>query len=143
VKGGRFQLDEAPPEEPGMLMTSMIDVIFILLAFFVCVTELKQSALEIDVPEVPAADAQAEEETAEPILVEVTADDRIYVEQEEAQGPEDLNRLLGRLVAERGADAPVHLSGDKEASNGAMMRVVSHLSQAGLKRIEFAVQAGG
>lgn len=127
-----------------MLMTSMIDVIFILLAFFVCVTELKKGTLEVDVPEVPAAEApQPEDAPREPIVVEVSADGRVYVAGDEARTTEELERLLGALVAEHGPDAPVYLSGDREAKNGTMMRVVSCLSRAGVRRIEFAVQMGG
>jgi len=142
VSGQRFVLDEPPPEEPGMLMTSMIDVIFILLAFFVCVTELKKGTLQVDVPEVPAVDPRGEEAAA-PIVVEVTADDRIFVASREAKDAAELERLLSELVGQRGVDAPVHLQGDEQARNGTMMRVVSQLSKVGLRRIEFAVQAGG
>ena len=72
MKAGEFNLDEAPPEEPGMLMTSMIDIIFILLAFFVCVTELKKGTLDVDVPEVPTMDTN-EADSPDPLVVEVTA----------------------------------------------------------------------
>ena len=61
MKAGEFDLSEPEPEAPGMLMTSMIDIIFILLAFFVCVTELKKGHLDVDVPEVPAVDANEPE----------------------------------------------------------------------------------
>lgn len=126
-----------------MLMTSMIDVIFILLAFFVCVTELKKGHLDVDVPEVPSASEPQVDTSSTPIVVEVTADDRVFVDGQEARAEEELASLLGEAVARLGAEAPVHLSGDRQATNGAMMRVVSQLSRAGLKRIEFAVESGG
>ncbi len=141
MKASRFTLDEPPPEEPGMLMTSMIDIIFILLAFFVCVTELKKGTLDVDVPEVPTMDTR-QDETVEPLVVEVTADNRVFVGGVEVDD-DALDRILKETVEARGRDTPVHLSGDRDARNGTMMRVVSRLSRAGIARIEFAVQGGG
>jgi biopolymer transport protein ExbD len=135
-------MDEPEPEEPGMLMTSMIDIIFILLAFFVCVTELKKGHLDVDVPAVPSADA-AEPESSDPLVVDVTGDNKIFVGGVEAEDGVTLDRLLAEVVQERGGDVTVHLAGDRNAKNGTMMVVVSHLSRAGIKKIEFAVQAGG
>lgn len=144
MKSKALRIEPAAEEEPAMLMTSMIDVIFILLAFFVCVSEVKRGALQVEVP--PVEDApQATEPTTdkEPIVVEVTKDDRVFVAGTAASGPEDVDRLIAQAVERSGGkDAPVHLKGDKAATNGTMMRVVSHLAKAGLTRIEFAVQAG-
>ena len=63
----------------------------------------------------------------------------------EAEDGATLDRLLSNVVSEKGSadDVVVHLAGDREAKNGTMMIVVSHLSRAGIKRIEFAVQSGG
>lgn len=131
-------------EEPAMLMTSMIDVIFIVLAFFVCVSEVKKGKLDVEVPPVSEADTEASDGgDKEPIVVEVTGDDRIFVGGEQVKNEDELAIRLAQAVERVGADAPVHLSGDKNAKNGTMMRVVSQLSKAGLTRIEFAVQAGG
>lgn len=144
MKSKALRIEPVAEEEPAMLMTSMIDVIFILLAFFVCVSEVKRGALQVEVP--PVEDApQATEPTTdkEPIVVEVTKDDRVFVAGTAASSPEDVDRLIAQAVERSGGkDAPVHLKGDKAATNGTMMRVVSHLAKAGLTRIEFAVQAG-
>lgn len=138
-----FRLDDGQDEEPQMLMTSMIDVIFIVLAFFICVTEIKKGTLDVDVPEVPQASEQSLAEGTEPLVVEVTADDQVYIDGQLAADDEALAHLITEAVAHAGTDVPVHVAGDRAASNGAMMRVVSQLSAAGLKRIVFAVEAGG
>lgn len=144
AEAGRLVVEAAPgDEEPAMLMTSMIDVIFILLAFFVCVTELKKGRLDVDVPEVPSAGQPQVDASTTPIVVEVTAEDRVFVDGQEARDDDALERLLAAAVEKLGQEAPVHLSGDRQARNGTMMRVVSCLSRAGLKRIEFAVESGG
>ncbi|MGE0709585.1 MAG: ExbD/TolR family protein [Planctomycetota bacterium] len=142
----RFELDVAEPEEPGLLMTSMIDVIFILLAFFVCVSEVKKGKLTVDVPEVAAVEESAEPGPVEPVVVEVTRGDEVYVGGERATDGEHLERLLRQLATTRGVAPgriPLHLSGDQRASNGAMMRVMGRASKVGFQKIEFAVEAGG
>jgi biopolymer transport protein TolR len=143
VRGGRFQLETPEVEEPGMLMTSMIDVIFILLAFFICVTELKKAKLDVNVPEVPAAEMSQPTVEEEPLVVEVTGEDRIYVNGVEAADDDGLAALLEAAARDAGGDPPVHLSGDKDARHGTITRVVSQLSRAGLRRIELVVEQGG
>lgn len=139
---GRLRLDDDPPEEVGLLMTSMIDVIFILLAAFLCVSELKKGKLSVDVPEVPTAETADASTEQKPLVVEVTSDDAVYVAGDLARDAEELELLLEQRALALGVEVPVHLSGDKQATNGAMMQVVSRLSQAGFKRIEFAVEPG-
>jgi biopolymer transport protein ExbD len=134
--------DAEPEEDPPMMMTSMIDVIFILLAFFVCVSELKKGHLDVEIPKVSDASAESSS-SGDPIVVEVTGDDRVSIGGEVAASDDELARLIAQAVERLGVDAPVHLSGDRSAKNGTMMKVVSHLSRAGLKKIEFAVESGG
>jgi biopolymer transport protein ExbD len=136
---------DAPDEEPAMLMTSMIDVIFILLAFFVCVTELKKGHLLVDVPRVadPQVNGPPRPGDREPIVVEVSAKDEVYIGGKRAETEADLARLIGEAAARSGKDATVHVSGDRQSRNGTMMRIVAQLSRAGLSKIQFAVEAGG
>jgi biopolymer transport protein ExbD len=130
-------------EEPAMLITSMIDVIFMLLMFFVCFSEVKKSQLPLDLTQVDHAEQQQASETSKPIVVDIDAQDHVFVDGTLAHTDEDLARMIAQAVERLGTDAPVYLSGDRQAKNGTMMRVVSQLSKAGLKRIEFAVQSGG
>ena len=146
MSGGGFKLDLPPPEEPGLLMTSMIDVIFILLAFFVCVSEVKKGKLIVDVPEVAASDqAPAKASEIEPIVIEVTKEDEVYVDGEPTKDSAQLEQLLRAGAERRGVAAseiPLHLSGDQRASNGAMMRVMGRASKVGFGKLEFAVEPG-
>ncbi len=138
-----LRLDQEPDEEPAMLITTMIDVIFMMLAFFVCVSEVRRSALTVDVPAVTTAQGAdaAPVSSGAPIVVEVGAQDEVFVGGVAAADDAAIDRLIAESVARHGKDAPVHLSGDRQAKNGTMMRVVGRLSQAGLTRIEFEVEA--
>ena len=46
-----FSLDELEESSAGMNLTPMVDVIFILLVFFLCVSQLKSGALELEIPD--------------------------------------------------------------------------------------------
>jgi biopolymer transport protein ExbD len=141
-----FSLDEPEPEEPGMLMTSMIDIIFILLAFFVCVSEIKKGKLTVDIPQVASAESESSSGPVDPIVVEVTSKDEVFVDGEAVEDGVALEERLRTLGAARKAplaDVPLHLSGDQKASNGAMMRIMGRASKVGFQRIEFAVRSGG
>lgn len=144
---GAFKLDLPPPEEPGLLMTSMIDVIFILLAFFVCVSEIKKGKLTVDVPDVAAAEASEQPgETVDPLVIEVTSGDEIYVEGKKMENGEQLLDTLRAVAKAREVSpdsVPLHISGDKRATLGAMMAIAGRASQAGFRKFEYAVDVGG
>lgn len=127
-------------------MTSMVDVIFILLAFFVCVSEVRKGKLVVDVPEVAAADqGPAEARSVQPVVIEVTRGDEVFVEGQSAPDEAEIERLMRAGVAQRGVaveEVPLHLSGDQRASNGAMMRVMGRAAKVGFSKIEFAVDPG-
>ena len=140
----QFSLDEPPPEEVGMLMTSMIDVIFILLAFFVCVSEVRQGKLQIDVPEVAETEARSRSDR-EPLRIEITARDEVFLGGDRVDGAA-LERLLAQEARRHGpavSEVPVVIAGDKQARNGTTMKVMGQLAKAGFKRFEFAVEGGG
>ena len=127
-----------------MLMTSMIDIIFILLAFFVCVSEVKQGKLQIDVPEVAESESSSKSKYP-PLRIEITAQNEVYLAGDRVDDA-GLQRLLSLEARKHGAavaEVPVVIAGDKMARNGTTMKVMSRLAQAGFKRFEFPVERGG
>ncbi|MCA8922584.1 MAG: biopolymer transporter ExbD [Planctomycetes bacterium] len=137
----RFQLDDGPTEEPTMLMTSMIDVIFILLACFIGVSELKKGAVKVDVPQVPESDLGAEEE-GELIVIEVGADASVYVAGERARDEAHLEQLLTAAAKSASENATVHLRGDRSVNFERMVQIFTQLSRVGFERVQFAVEEG-
>ena len=141
-----FSLTEPETEEPGMLMTSMIDVIFILLAFFVVVSETKKGRLQVDVPEVEGAQISTGEAPPASVTVEITAKDEIYFEGQRAADDASLRALIKRRLQSLGAapgKVPVHVAGDRLARHGTTLRVIGALSQAGFRKFQYAVETGG
>ncbi|MEZ6186283.1 MAG: biopolymer transporter ExbD [Planctomycetota bacterium] len=140
-QGRRFQLEEERGEEPSMLMTSMIDVIFILLACFIGVSELKKGAVEVDVPEVPDSAIEGEPE-GEPIVVEVDADEAVYVAGVRAQDDVDLERLLTQAASESAPNTSVQLRGDRTVSFERMVQLVARINRCGFERVRCRTKQG-
>ena len=141
-----FSLTEVDDEQPGMLMTSMIDVIFILLAFFVVVSEVKKGSLNVDVPEVGGAQIAASEKPAAMVTVEITAKDEIYFEGQRAEDDAALRALIQDTLQGLKVPAgkvPVHVAGDRQARHGTTLRVIGELSRAGFRKFQYAVEVGG
>ena len=140
MKGGRFQLEHAPAEEPGMLMTSMIDVIFILLIFFVSVSQIRESKFEVDLPETKGAQSEPEAPgKIEHLNVVITADDTVFIQDERVEVGPALEDLLRGMVADQGEELRVRVRSDEQSRSGTMLRVLGLLSEVGLNRVEFAI----
>jgi len=136
----RVKRDEDLPIEFNN--TSMTDVIFILLIFFISLSQVRTSSLPIKLPSV-SAQASSGFEQGKPLVVEVASDDRITLDG----APVSVEELAARVKARKamtteGEEEPrVRIRGDRSAKNGTMMQVVAALAEAGLSKIEFAVKA--
>jgi biopolymer transport protein ExbD len=79
-------------EEEEMDMTSMIDVVFLLIIFFLCVTELSDASRE-DL-ELPRARRAAEDEHEHGrLIININKDGEVWVGGKELK-PQQLNRQL-------------------------------------------------
>lgn len=125
-------------EEVFFPVTSMVDVIFILLLFFVAITEVRGARVEIDLPEVSAASDSSAQGPAPVLLIEVDAESRIYVDGDPVEPGPALRGRIQRAAAAH-PDGRVRVKGDAEARNSEMMEVLSELAAAGLGNVEFVV----
>ena len=126
------------PQEPEINLAPLIDVVFLLLIFFMVSTTFNEDArLRLQLPE-----ANAEAVSAEDIeLVEIVIDrgGRYYVDGERvvSTGIETLKQALVGAVGPR-RDLPVLIKADAATPHQAVMRALDAASQLGLTRIAFA-----
>ncbi|MEQ8767976.1 MAG: biopolymer transporter ExbD [Planctomycetota bacterium] len=116
--------------------TAMIDVIFILLIFFVSVSRLKESRLELELPEVSTA--QSEDQEPKALVIEVGEGGSLAFEGRPLESVAALEAELGALAKD--PETVVHLRGDREAKHGDIAAVLGLLQKAGLRNVRFAVQ---
>ncbi|HFB54638.1 MAG TPA: biopolymer transporter ExbD [Hellea balneolensis] len=113
-------------EETELNMTPMLDVVFILLIFFI-VTSVFVKTPGID-PNKPEATQDVEWQPG--ILVAVTADDEIWIDKM----PYDLNEVRPVILSlkDENPKAPAIIIGDKDAKAGTVMAVQEMMSDIGL-----------
>ncbi|MEA3638857.1 MAG: biopolymer transporter ExbD [Lamprobacter sp.] len=126
------------PETPEINLTPLIDVVFLLLIFFMVTTSFRdEGRVRLQLPE-----ADAEAVVPEEIeLVEVMIDraGRFYVNAQRVNGT-DLETLKQALVGAVGAErgVPVLIKADAKAEHQAVMRVLDAAGQLGLSQVAFA-----
>lgn len=123
---------------PELNMTSMTDVIFILLIFFISLSEIRASRVNLDLPSVDQEGAQAADER-KPVVVEITADGRVLLDGERRE----VRAIVAHLTALRertGIDPRIRIRGDRTGDWGVVAGVLAGLSTAGLQRIEIEAQ---
>lgn len=121
--------------------TSMMDVIFILLIFFVSISQLRESKIEVGLQRVDGAKGKPETLASklQSIDIAITANDSVFVQDEPVDVDLNLADELERVVKAHGDDVKVQLRSDSQARSGTMLRVLGLLSEAGLNRVHFAV----
>lgn len=119
-------------------LTPLIDVVFLLLIFFMVSTTFKDEArLLIQLPEAQGEDAPAEEPEMIRLVIDRTG--RFYVDDRAVtdRRPITLVRALNGALGERKA-LPVLIQADANTPHQAVMTALDAASQAGLVRIAFS-----
>jgi len=124
-------------EDPEINLTPLIDVVFLLLIFFMVSTTFnRESELKIQLPE---AGREAVEQPAESVEVTVSADGRYYV-----NGRAVVDRRVGTLrrAIEKAAggrtDLPLVVRADARAEHQAVVRAMDAAARAGFARLSIA-----
>jgi biopolymer transport protein ExbD len=114
----------------------MIDIVFLLLIFFIITWNFARFETEIDIS-VPASEA-AEDPNRKigEIIVNVSRDGEIIVNSKTLSEAELLN-TFGRVVKLR-PDQPIILRGDRGTEYANIMRVLDICKKAGIWNVAFA-----
>ena len=117
---------------PSIIIVSLVDILTILLIFFVVSTTFKkdQPEIQINLPESKtAANAAAEVDHA---IVSVSEDDEVRLDGE-IISVEELETAVRNLPAPR--RSALALQADKKASFGTIIKVLDALKLAGVKNL--------
>ncbi len=125
----RFQ----PPEAPSLNITPLIDMVFILLIFFVVnASFVRETGVEVRRPAAKTAVVQAHAA----ILVAVTAGGEIWIEKRRID-PRLVQARIARLHAENPKSSVVILA-DKKAPTGVVLAVLDAARLAGVEHVAVA-----
>lgn len=126
------------PEPANMQLAPMIDIVFLLLIFFIVTWQYTRSETELSVS-VPTAEEGAQKNRVQgEIIVNVLADGTLRVEGRDV----DLDQLRKKLtlVARQYKNQPVRIRGDGSVSYQRIVEVIDTCQKAGVWNISFATQ---
>ncbi|MDQ3204990.1 MAG: biopolymer transporter ExbD [Pseudomonadota bacterium] len=124
-------------DEPEINLIPLIDVILILIIFFVVTTTFdSRSVLRL---ELPRATGEAPSDTSQALSVLVNAEGRFFVDDSEVLR-DDLESLKATLAEVAGSDRerPVLLRADARTPHQAVVTAYDALGQLGFQRVMIA-----
>ena len=112
-------------------MVPLIDIVFLLLVFFIhaMLSMVTHRGLAVELPSAATSLADRRDFVA----VTVTRDNRLYVDKEEATLENLAARVLERMA--ENPDMPVFVSGDRRADLGIAIEVLDELRAAGVREV--------
>ena len=115
-------------------MTSLMDVMFLVLVFFIyCIFDMAvHKGLKVDLPNAAGAD-----EKGERIVVTIRADDTMQLNGMPMSREEVVSRV--RELNKVKMNLPVLISGDRRSSLGVGIELLSALKAAGVEKASFQV----
>ncbi|MBZ5486739.1 biopolymer transporter ExbD [Halomonas aquamarina] len=112
-------------------LTPMLDVVFIMLIFFIVTTSfIKESGIEIERPESSAASPRPEAQ----VLVAITPEGAIWVDGK----PVDVHQVgqeVAGMLTEQGSAV---IQADRDSTTGLLIEVMDRLKQAGVEQVAVA-----
>ncbi|NIL93688.1 MAG: biopolymer transporter ExbD [Woeseiaceae bacterium] len=123
----------AEEEENEINLTPMLDVVFIMLIFFIVTASfIKEAGIQVERPDAPTAERQ--EDAA--ILIAISPNDEIWIDRRETD-PRAVRGVIERLHAENPKGSIV-IQADEESTNEMLVIVMEAAKQAGVTNVAIA-----
>lgn len=132
-----MQLGKSDKEQPEINLTSLIDVVFLLLIFFMISTTFEQtSSLQINLPEV--AEEQSEQRT-QPVVLAIDARGNMALNDNRLPGndAENVRRALNRVLGDIQRTSLV-ISADAEVAHKHVVTVMDMAGELGITNLSIA-----
>jgi biopolymer transport protein ExbD len=127
-------------QAPDLNLTPLIDVVFLLLIFFMVSTTFdKETRIKVELPEAATQDERNEDIKVLDITVDATG--RFFVNQKEVINTETdtLKRAIEKEAGER-RDLPVIINADANARHQSVIKVMDAASQLGFVNMTFSAK---
>jgi biopolymer transport protein ExbD len=122
-------------EESEVNLTPMLDVVFIMLIFFIVTASfVKEAGIDVNRPD--AATAERKEQGN--ILVAISADNEIWIDRRQVD-PRALRANIERMHAEN-PNGAVIIQADERSWNKLLVQVMDAARQAGVRNVSIAAE---
>ncbi|EGN74436.1 biopolymer transporter ExbD [Aliidiomarina shirensis] len=122
-------------EEATLDMTPMLDIVFIMLIFFIVTTSfVKEAGIDVNRPEA----SQATQKPSANIFIAIRENGEVWMDRRQV----DVERVaanLERLLAEQPTDMVV-IQADEGARHGIVVKVMDQVKEAGIAQISIAAE---
>ncbi|MBS62757.1 biopolymer transporter ExbD [Salinisphaera sp.] len=123
-------------QEPSVNLTPLIDVVFLLLIFFMVSSRfVDEKDLPLELPAAASAQAMA---ATEAVIVDIDADGVYRINGRQTQAGELIASL--RALHAQYPQRPLRVRADGESSHAAVVRAMDAASQADFERVEIATR---
>ena len=114
-------------------MLPLIDIVFLLLVFFIyaMLSMVVHRGVKVELPR--AATSQVDKR--EFVGLTLTRDNQVFLEEQRVPLDRLVDRVAARMAGKR--DMPVFLRGDSRADLGVAIRVLDLLRAAGIREVSF------
>jgi len=131
-----MKFQQKKKDECDLNLTPLIDVVFLLLIFFMVTTTFdRETQLKIELPQASGEQKKAEQ------LIEISIDSksRFYINQKEVvnSGLETIKKALKQAAGDK-QSPPLLISADGQATHQSVITVLDAASQLGFVNITFA-----
>ncbi|MCB1701474.1 MAG: biopolymer transporter ExbD [Pseudomonadales bacterium] len=121
------------PEETELDMTPMLDIVFIMLIFFIVTTSfVKESGVTVSTP---SAQSAAQQESAN-IFIAITETGEVWIDRRPVD-PRSVRAIVARMHADN-PEGSVIIQSDEEASTRMLVDVMDQVRLAGIEAIAIA-----
>ena len=122
-------------DEAELDMTPMLDIVFIMLIFFIVTTSfVKEAGIEVNPPSAQTAEQQDNAN----IFIAINADGAVWIDKREVD-IRTVRAIVARLHANNPEGAVV-VQADRKASTEQLMQVMDQVRLAGVSNIALAAQ---
>ena len=132
----RHHLDDihADEEENEINLTPMLDVVFIMLIFFIVTASfIKEAGIDVNRPDAPVTETKPEDAN---ILVAISANDEIFIDRRLID-PRAVRANIERMHAEN-PEGSVVIQASRKSTNKMLVWVMDASRQAGVYSISIA-----
>lgn len=130
----KFKTQKAPPV--GFQLAPMIDIIFLLLAFFIVTYQLTDNEKVIEISLPAATEGKAKQRENLEKIINIHADGRVVIDQQ-VLSLDEIEQKMG-LLARVNKNQPIRLRGDKQTDYVHIVDIINRCSKAGIWNFSFA-----
>ena len=124
------------PEQRGFLIAPMVDILLVLLGFFMLTWSFSRQERELDVQMPSAGEAKEQRRSVGEVIVNVKSDGTLVMNRRTMSGEELLTAL--KRVSSLYPDQAVVLRGDRRVDYGNIVRTLDLCRQANIWNVAFA-----